>query len=45
VFNQPVETNIVDTMKKIALAAMADKEHIQQMSTNADGLLKIVEKQ
>jgi hypothetical protein len=36
---------IVDAMKEVAIAATADKEHIQQMSTTADNLVAIIKRQ
>ena len=39
------EGSVIDAMKEIAIAATADKEHIQQMSTTADDLLAVVKRQ
>ena len=39
------EGSVIDAMKEIAIAATADIEHIQQMSTTADNLLTVLKQQ
>ena len=36
---------LANNLHKVAVAATADKEHIQQMTTQNDGILKVVRKQ
>ena len=38
-------TNLINAIKEVEVAATADKEHIQQMSTATDNLLAVVERQ
>ena len=37
--------SLANNLRKVAVAATVDKEHIQQMSTHNDDLLKVVRKQ
>ena len=39
------EQRLSNNLRKVAVAATADKEHIQEMTTQNDDLLKVVRKQ
>ena len=39
------EHRLANNIREVAVAATADKEHIQQMTTQNDYLLKVVRKQ